>query len=102
MPPENRELRKASERGAVLIPDCDCWNGEGECWEVRCTDCGRQLEAYDDETAQDFVVHFTDRDDALDNCTAHGYEWWEDESDQPVLCGGCIDIRLDAERNHVA
>lgn len=88
-----KSLPDQRERGAVLIADCHCFEG-GECWEVRCTDCGRVLEAYDDESANDYTVHWPDAEEALDDCTAHGYEWWDDLPDKPVLCGGCIDSRL--------
>lgn len=79
-------------RGAVLIANCDC--SPGECWEIRCSDCGRLAEAYDDETGDDYVAHWPTEDDALDGCQTIGFEYWDDEQGEPVLCGYCTDRRL--------
>jgi hypothetical protein len=95
MPSEAQPHTDLSERGAVERPNCDCW--PGGCWEIVCNDCGLELEVYDDETATDFLAHWPDREEALDGCTAHGYEWWDDAPGQPVLCGGCIDSRLETD-----
>lgn len=82
-----------AERGAVRVSACGC--SPGECWEIRCSDCGRIAEGYDDETVSDYIAHWPSREDALEDCASLGFEWWDDAPRQPVLCSGCIDERLD-------